>query len=373
VVCVSTKDKTVIRQLFLILTLTILFTTLTNSPQAQDFWACPQGYEGQTVRVYNWTTYIAEDTISNFEALCGVTVIYDTFLDDGELVDVLRAGNEPGYDVVVPIDSTMYLLLAENLLQPLDFNNVPNLQNLGESFLDRARTFDPDLRYSVPYLWGTTGIGYNRTTLGYDITSFEDMFAADARVAWIDADRLMLGIALNILGLDPSSSNPADLEQAKNYLIEHSSNLAVIADDTGQDLLFEGQVDIVIEYSGDVFQIIDQCRCDDFVYVVPEEGTITDMTSLVVPVGAQNKVLGEIFIDYLLDKQVAADIANYTVYGSPNQLTIDEGLIYEDYLTDPAIYPPAEIIDKLFVAVANDTIDALFIATWADLHATLGK
>jgi spermidine/putrescine transport system substrate-binding protein len=367
------KDKTVARQLLILLIFCLLLTSPITAQQTSGFWACPQGYGGQTVKVFNWTTYIAEDTISNFEALCGVTVVYDTFLDDGELAEVLRAGNEPGYDVVIPIDSTMYLLLAENLLQPLNFENIPNAANIGETFLNRARTFDPELRYSVPYLWGTTGIGYNRTTLGYDLHSFEDMFAANARVAWIDADRLMLGIALNQLGLDPSSSNPADLEQAKNYLIEHSDNLAVIADDTGQDLLFEGQVDIVIEYSGDVFQIIDQCRCDDFAYVVPEEGTVTDMTSLVIPVGAQNKVLGEIFIDYLLDRQVSADIANYTVYGSPNQIAIDQGLIYEDYLSDPAIYPPTEILDKLFVLVANDTIDSLFTATWAEVHATLGK
>jgi hypothetical protein len=171
----SAKDKTVARQLLILFTFCLLLTSPIEAQQTEGFWACPQGYEGQTVKVYNWTTYIAEDTISNFEALCGVTVVYDTFLDDGTLVDVLRAGNAPGYDVVIPIDSTMYLLLAENLLQPLDLANIPNAQNIGETFLNRARTFDPNLTYSVPYLWGTTGIGYNRTTLGYDIHTFEEI------------------------------------------------------------------------------------------------------------------------------------------------------------------------------------------------------
>jgi spermidine/putrescine transport system substrate-binding protein len=351
----------------------LLFTF--GSSQAQDgFWECPHDYAGQSLKVYNWTTYIAEDTIANFEALCDVTVIYDTFLEDSEMLEILRAGNEAQYDVVVPIDSTMYLLLAEGLLQELDYSLIPNKANLAQTFLDRANTFDPNNAHSVPYLWGTTGIGYNQTRLGREISSWDAMFnATDARVAWIDYDRLMLGIALNMLGLNPSSSNPGDLAQARDYLVAHSANLTVIADDTGQDLLFEGQVDMVVEYSGDVFQIIDQCRCDDFVYAVPSEGTITDMTSLVIPNGAANPQLAHIFIDYLLDKQVSADIANFTVYGTPNRLAVEEGLIYQEYLNDPAIYPPSDILERLFVLVADSSIEALYADTWAEVRAAVGK
>lgn len=355
--------------------LILLLLCTLGASQAQDgFWECPQGYEGQVLNVYNWTTYIAEDTIANFEALCEVTVVYDTFLEDSEMLEILRAGNEAQYDVVVPIDSTMYLLLDENLLQELNYSLIPNFGNLSETFLERARTFDAENRHSVPYLWGTTGIGYNRTRLGREISSFEEMFnATDARVAWIDYDRLMLGIALNMLGKNPSSNVPADLAQARDYLVAHSANLAVIADDTGQDLLFEGQVDMVVEYSGDVFQIIDQCRCEDFAYAVPAEGTITDMTSLAIPLGAANPELAHIFIDYLLDKQVAADIANFTVYGTPNRVAVEEGLIYQEYLNDPAIYPPDEILDKLFVLVADSSMEALYADTWAEVRAAVGK
>lgn len=355
----------------------LAFGTLGFAQDVNEFWACPQGLEGQELRVYNWTTYIAEDTISNFEALCDVTVTYDTFLADDELLATLQDGNPRAYDLAMPIDSTMYLLLAENLLQELDYARIPNAAKIGQGFKDRANTFDPDNRHSIPYLWGTTGIGYNRTLLG-EINGMADVFAANARVAWIDYDRLMLGLALNMLGLDPSSANPADLAQARDYLVQNSGNLTVIADDTGQDLLAAGEVDIVIEYSGDVFQIINQCRvtgsCNgEMAYTVPIEGTVTDMTSLVIPNGAQNPQLAHVFIDYLLDPQVAADIANYTVYGSPNQVAIDEGLIYEDYLTDPAIYPPAERLERLFILVANDEIAALYEQTWEEVKALTGK
>lgn len=353
----------------------LLLVCCFGMSQAQSsFWQCPEGYAGQSLNVYNWTTYIAEDTIANFERICDVTVIYNTFLEDSEMLEILRAGNEPQYDVVVPIDSTMYLLLEENLLQELDYELIPNFANLNETFLERANTFDPEHRHSVPYLWGTTGIGYNQTRLGREINSFAEMFTAtDARVAWIDYDRLMLGIALNQIGRDPNSSDPDDLAAARDFLVANSANLAVIADDTGQDLLFQNQVDMVVEYSGDVFQIIDQCRCENFAYTVPSEGTITDMTSLAIPVGAANPELGAIFIDYLLDKQVSADIANFTVYGTPNRLAVEEGLIYQEYLNDPAIYPPAERLERLFVLVADSTIESLYANTWAEVRAAVGK
>lgn len=356
---------------FWILALCGLWLTGIAAAQTTQFWACPVGFAGQTLHVYNWTTYIAEDTISNFESLCGVTVIYDTFEEDSVLIDELRAGNPNGYDVVVPINFTMETMLDENLLQPLNFDNIPNFADLNPNFIQRP--FDPENRYSVPYLWGTTGIGYHRDRVGQDITRWQQLFDSSARVAWIDYDRLMLGVALNVLGLNPSSSNPADLAQARDYLVAHSQNVTVIADDTGQDLLAAGEVDMVIEYSGDVFQTINQFPEQNLVYAIPSEGTVTDITSLVIPVGANNKPLAEVFIDYLLDKQVSADIANYTVYGTPNLLAVDEGLIYENYLNDPAIYPPDEILGKLFVLESDAAIETLFSTTWQEVRDLTGK
>jgi spermidine/putrescine transport system substrate-binding protein len=343
-----------------------------------DFWSCPPGYAGDTLRIYNWTTYIAEDIISNFEALCGVSVSYNTFEDEAEMVAALEAGNNEGYDLVIPIDSTMYLLMGRNLLLPLNQANIPNIANIDASYLQRATGFDPENRFSVPYLWGTTGIGYHRgrveAALGRPVTSWRDLFEAppSVRVAWIDAERLMLGIALNMLGLDQSSSNPADVEAAADYLVSHAQNLAIIAQDDGQDRLAAGEVDMVIEYSGDVFQIISQFG-DEYAYVVPVEGTVTDMTSLAIPVGAQNPALAEVFIDFLLDPQVSADIANFTVYGTPNRIAVEEGLIYEQYLDDPAIYPPTNVMDKLFLLVSSDEIDTLFTQVWEQVHQRTGQ
>jgi spermidine/putrescine transport system substrate-binding protein len=323
------------------------------------------------LHIFNWTTYIAEDTISNFEALCHVTIVYDTHSDDDEMVDALRAGNTEGYDLVFPETTTAFLLRGESLLRPLNFANIPNFANIDDVF--KNRTFDPGNIYTVLYLWGSVGIGYRKSAVQQPITSWNDLFQAKVRVAWINDNRLMLGAALNMLGLDPNTTNQPDLDKASAYLIGLSANVVAIADDTGQDLLVEGQADIVIEYSGDIFQVIDQCRCDDYAYVIPQEGAYSDLTSMAIPYNAPNAALAETFIDYILDPQVGADIANYTVYGSPNRVAVEQGLIYEQYLTNPSIYPPREVLSKMYALVSSDEIETLFADTWDKTRAALGK
>lgn len=130
----------------------LMMSITAGSLTAQDFdfWACPPQYAGQTLHIYNWTTYIAEDTISNFESLCNVTIIYDTHSDDDEMVDALRAGNEQGYDLVFPETTSAYLLRSENLLHPLNFTNIPNFANIDDVF--KNRSFDPGNGYTVLYL-----------------------------------------------------------------------------------------------------------------------------------------------------------------------------------------------------------------------------
>ena len=142
------------------------------------FWQCPTSVAGQTLHVYNWTTYIAEDTISNFERLCDVTIVYTTYGSDTDMIDELRAGN-PGYDVVVPTDANVYTMIDESLLQRLDVSRIPNFANIGETF--KNPPYDPDNGYTVPYQWGTIGVGYNRTTLGRDITVGTMSLATPAR------------------------------------------------------------------------------------------------------------------------------------------------------------------------------------------------
>src|SRR5262249_40230186 len=157
-------------------------------------WTCPDGFQGQTLNVYNWTTYVAEDTIGNFEKLCGVKVVYDTYESNDALLARVKDGN-PGYDVAVPTDYEVANMISLVLLEPLDQSKIQNLTNVSDSL--KSPWYDPGNKYSIPYQWGTVGIGYNTDKVGKEVTSWQDMFNYSGPVAWLDDDRAMMGIALN--------------------------------------------------------------------------------------------------------------------------------------------------------------------------------
>ena len=157
-------------------------------------WTCPEGFEGQELNIYNWSTYIAEDTVPNFEELCGVTVNYDTYESDEAMLTRIRQGN-PGYDIVVPSGDSIAVMAREELLIPLDRDAIPNFVNLSDALT--GAPYDPDNVYSVPYQWGTVGIGYNTETIPDGITTWAELFAYDGTVAWLDDRRAMFGVALD--------------------------------------------------------------------------------------------------------------------------------------------------------------------------------
>ncbi len=352
---------------FYLLLLTVLVMGAAN---AQTSWTCPAGFEGQQLNVYNWTTYIADDTIGNFEELCGVTVIYDTYPTDGDMLSRIRQGN-PGYDIVVPTAATGQVMIAEGLLEELDFANIPNFANIATTYLNPV--YDPENKFTVPYQLGGLGVAYNREKVGKEISSWYEVFSYDGPVAWMEDYKVMLSIALNLLGYDPNSKNEAEIEEAKNFLIENGGNVVTIAQDDGQELLARGEVDIVLEYSGDIFQVIADCACDTFVYVNPVEGTYFAADVLAIPIDAPNKPLAETFIDYILDPQVGADISNYTTYATPNQASIDQNLIDAETLSNPGIYPPEEVREKLFTVVEDPESEVFYTEAWDEVKIELGQ
>jgi spermidine/putrescine transport system substrate-binding protein len=347
----------------------LLLAVPAAAAQDSEPWTCPDGFQGQTINIFNWTTYIAEDTMDNFAAACGITYTYDNFDSNESLVTRIRQGN-PGYDIVVPSDYAVATMIDEELLLPLDLDSIPNIVNLAEDL--RAAPYDPENEFSVPYLWGTFGIGYNVNSVSEPVTSWTQFFEHDGPVAWTDDPRVMISIGLVMTGGDPNSSDPAEVEAAKQYLIDHSDNVVVIAADDGQELLAREEVDMAIEYNGDIFQLGVDCECEDFAYVVPDEGTGISSGFLAVPVGAQNPDLAMVFIDYILDPQVSADIANYTTYPTPNQAAIDLGLIDPVLLDNPGIYPPEEARANLFFLLLQDPdTEQLFNDTWDEIKISI--
>ncbi|MDQ7026192.1 MAG: spermidine/putrescine ABC transporter substrate-binding protein [Anaerolineae bacterium] len=361
------------RKLFLLLILVGLFVPVAVIAQDDaevEPWVCPEGFEGQTLSVYNWSTYIAEDTVPNFEELCGVSVNYDIF-DSGEtMLARIRQGN-PGFDIVIPSGSTIAIMIREELLVPLDKDLIPNIANLEPSLMDAS--YDPGNLYSLPYQWGTIGIGYSTEAFPDGITTWEELWDYDGSVAWLDDRRAMFGVALTILGYDANTSNPDEISEARDYLIERGANVVTVAADDGQELLARGDVDATIEYSGDIFAIADECECDSYAYVIPEEGTNIWTDNMAIPVDAPNAELAMVFMDYVLHPQVGADISNYTAYASPNLAAIELGLIDADYLEDPAIYPSAETAENLFEITESDAdTEQAYNDAWDELLIFLG-
>lgn len=334
----------------------------------QTAWDCPDEFRGQQLSIYNWATYIGSSTVSDFEILCGVQVVYDVYDSDEALIARMRQGN-PGYDLGFPTDYATSVMIREGLLAEVDKSLLPNFANLSDVFIDQA--FDPGNQYSVPYLWGTTGIGYNRTRVEGEITSFRQLFEHAGSVAWLEDGRRMIGLALLELGFDPNSTNPDEVEQAKQFLISNSGNVRIIAADDGDSLLVQGEVDMVVEYGGDMYQQILE-NGEDYVYIAPS-GAILDITSVVILKDAPNSALAHAFIDYLLDPAVAAHIVDTVRYATPNEAAIEAGFISEEILSNSAINPDEEAQQTMWFVEDIGDAETLYNDAWDEIKVSIGQ
>jgi spermidine/putrescine transport system substrate-binding protein len=339
-------------------------------------WKCPADFRGQTLNLYFWTTYIAEDTIPNFEKLCGVTVNVDYIGSSEEIIARLRQGN-PGYDITTQTDNFIRLMVKEGLLEPLDLTKIPNFANVEKRLVNPV--YDSGNKYTVPYQWGTNGIGYNVKKVGKEVTSWYDLFNFDGNVSWVDDPRGMFSVALKLLDLDPNSQNPDDIAKARDFLVDHGKNVKTIAEDDGQEKLAAGEVDMVVEYSGDIFQVMSDCdsnpdkNCQgEFAYAIPQEGTIIWVDNMVIPKDAPHKELAEAWMDYILDPQVGADVSNYTAYATPNQKSLDDELISEDLLANAMIYPSPEVAQRLFYVTDVGDAAQAYNDAWSEVKVRLG-
>lgn len=295
--------------------------------------------EGKLV-FYNWATYIDEDTIPEFESLADVEVVEDFFASNDELFNKLRTGN-PGFDVIVPSSPTLARMIIAEIVQPLDHSAIPNKKNIAARFLDEE--FDPGRRYSLPYTWGTVGVGYRKSAVDAPITSWGEIFDSDqysGRIAVLDSAEDMIPAVMRYLGLSVNETDPAAIRRAGEVLRRAKPHFKAIAGDNGQDLLAAGEVDIAVEYNGDVVQVM--AEDDDIDFVVPKEGTLIWQDVLSVPTGAPNPLAAHAFINTLLDRDVGARIADYIQYATPNEAAL--ALTATEYRENPAIFPPDSVM-----------------------------
>lgn len=354
----------------LVFVFAVLMSLNVAAQETAAGWQCPEGYAGQTLDVFNWFDYIAEDTIANFEAACDVEVNYTEFDEESFVYDTLLLGN-PGYDVVIATGAIIAPLIEQDLLIPLDYDLIPNAGNLSEDFSNRA--VDPENVYSMPYGWGSMGLIYRLEAFPDGINSWQAVWDYSAPSIWIDDSRAMLGVALISLGYDPNTTDIGEVLLARDFLGEKGANILGIG--TEEDVVnafLAGEIDLAIAYSGTMANLLGQCECADFNYVIPEEGSNIFVDSLFVPVDADAEDLAMLFIDYSLDPVVNASLSNMG-FGSVNQATQAAGFIDESFSEISGFNPTEELLARSFSALPlEEEIAAAYELAWDELRGFYG-
>lgn len=297
--------------------------------------------EEKRLNFYNWDTYIGETTLDDFRAATGVEVKMDLFGDNAELFAKMREGN-PGYDVIVPTNDFVDRMRQAGMLSPLDHARIPNFKNVAPTF--QNADFDPGRRYSMPYMWGTMGVGYRKskvsTPTSWSAVWGEQSNSHKGRIAWLSEPTSMLGMVMRYHGHSFNSTNPDHIRAAADQLIKFKGNIKTIAEDNGQDLLASGEVDLAVEWSGDIAQLASED--DDIGYVIPSEGSFYWQDCLSIPTGAPHPQNAHAFINFLLDAEVGRDLAEYIEYATPNEAArkLTSAAYRENTITFP---PPAQM------------------------------
>jgi len=341
--------------------------------------------EEKVLNVYNWSDYIAEDTLANFTKATGIKVTYDVF-DSNEVLEAKLLSGKTGYDVVVPTATFMARQIQAGVFQKLDMGKLPNHGNLDPKLLEKLASLDPGNAYAVPYLWGTTGIGINvdkvKQRLGDDfpLDSWDLVFnpeiaakLADCGITMLDAYDELVPTVLNYLGEDPKSMDPglfngkvADTLKAVRPFVRYFHSSQYIND------LANGDVCVSIGWSGDIQQA--KGRAEDagngvnIAYIIPKEGAGLFFDMLAIPKDATHVENAHAFINYLMQPEVMAAITNYVWY--PNAIPASKPMIDEAITSDTSIYPTEEVSAKLFTfPVYTPRADRTGSRMWTALKA----
>ncbi len=325
--------------------------------------AAPAFAEG-VVNVFNWEDYINEDVILLFEEETGIKVNYMNFTLNEDMMVHVR--NSPGaFDVVFPSDYAIERMISEELLQPIDFEKVPNAANILDWLLNPD--YDPDNQYSVPYMWGTVGILYDTERVTGPVDSWSVLFDEQYKgeVFMMDSPRDTLGVALKYLGYSVNSKNPVEIQAAANLLIDQKQKGIVKAyqvDET-KDKMVAGEGILALVWSGDAQYAIN--LKESLAYVVPREGSNVWVDGMVIPASAQNIDNAHRFIDFLCRSDIAQLNCEYIEYSSPNAEAIK--LMGEDYTENTNLNPSQETIDSCEFFHDNQDVKILYDTFWGQV------
>ena len=295
------------------------------------------GPEEKALNFYNWADYVAESTVPDFEKQTGIKVTQDFFSSNEDLLAKLQAGGT-GYDVIVPSDYMVEIMIKSDVVQKLDMAQIPNSKNVGKEY--KGLSYDPNNEYSLPYQWGTTGILYNKKEIGQLPESWDPLWDTEfeGEKSMLNDTRETLGAALYKLGYSVNATDQGQLEEAKAELKKQNPLLRGYFDSTeARPLVQNGDLLLGHVFSGDAFLALSEN--EDLDYVIPKPAATRWTDNMCIPNGAEHPQNAHKFINYILDAEVGAELSNYTYYATPNEAALP---MIDDALKKLPTYSPTQ-------------------------------
>ncbi len=322
----------------------------------------------EQVIIYNWGEYIDPEVLDIFEEETGIQVIYEEFETNEIMYPKIQSG-AIAYDLVCPSDYMIQKMIQNDLLQPLNFDNIPNAKNIGQVYYEKSRQFDPDNQYSIPYCWGTVGILYNTKMVEEPIDSWTVLWDTQYKdnILMQDSVRDAFAVALKTLGYSLNSTSIHELTQAKDLLVQQKPLVQAYVIDQVRDKMIGNEAAIGVIYSGEA--IYTQTENPDLAYVVPKEGSNMWIDSWVMPKNAPNKENAEKFLDFLCSPEIALMNFEYITYSTPNEKA-------RELIEDPAIrnseiaFPGDSILSRCetFTYLGEDA-DEVYNQLWREVKS----
>ena len=323
--------------------------------------------------VYNWGEYIDESVIEEFQKETGIKVIYDMFETNEEMYPVVEAGGVV-YDAVCPSDYMIEKMRENDMLAEINFDNIPNIKNIDNKYMEMSKAFDPENKYSVPYTWGTVGILYNTSMVKNTIKSWEDLWNPEyaGNILMQDSVRDAFMVGEKLLGYSMNTTDRDELERVKEKLIEQKPLVQAYVVDQVRDKMIGGEAAIGVIYSGEMLYIQNEIANSgegfELKYVIPKEGSNLWIDSWVIPKNAKNKENAEKWIDFLNRPEIAKKNFEYITYPTPNKAAFD--LLDKELQKNTALFPTYDMLKNCEVfKYLGDEGDGIYNELWKEVKS----
>ena len=322
------------------------------------------GEKKPIINVYNWGDYMDTDIFKIFTEETGIKVSYDTFATNEDLYVKLKQGGS-AFDVIFPSDYMIERMVREDLLVKIDHNNIANLNKVDPEFMNLD--YDPNNEYSVPYMWGTVGIIYNKTMVDDDVNSWDILWNEKYKdeIIMLNSQRDTIAVSLKRLGYSMNTRNMDELEKAKEDLIKQKPLVLAYMGDEVKDAMVSGEAALAVVWSGDAVAMIRDNP--DLAYSIPKEGTNLWFDAMVIPKNAKNKEGAEQFINFLARPDIAAMNAEYIGYSTPITEALE--LLPDEITNDEVGYPTN--LSEIDLEIFKDPLDIiqLYDSIWTDIKS----